>query len=84
MSGVLARKIGIFVLSLVILFFISGCETVVAMKKRDVTMNDLVQIVQLRNKPRLLAFSAAKKNDSQWRNPIDLQKMDNWFQNKFW
>ncbi len=90
MSRVLARKIGIFILSLAILFFISGCETVVAMKKGDVKMSDLVEITKLRNKPRLLA-SSVKAKDAQWPNifdfskvNFDFQKMDAWIQNKLW
>lgn len=83
MSGALARKIGIFVLSLAILFFISGCETIAAMKKGDVKINDLVEIAKLRNKPRLLASSVNAK-DAQRFNIFDFQKMDAWFQNKLW
>lgn len=85
MSRVLVGKIGIFILSLAILFFISGCETVVAMKKRDVTMNDLVQIVQLRSKPRLLA-SSNKSEDWPLHLPkiTGFQKMDAWLQNNLW
>lgn len=90
MSRVQARKTGIFVLSLAILFFISGCETVAAMKKGDVKMSDLVEITKLRNKPRLLA-SSAKAKDAQRPNifdfskvNFDFQKMDDWIQNGLW
>ena len=83
MSRVLAKKAGLFVLSLAVFFFVSGCETVTAMKKGDVTMNDLVEITKLRAKPCLLASSAQVKDTKECKI-FDFSKIDAWFQNKFW
>lgn len=80
----MVRKLGLLFLILIILVFVSGCETISTMKTGDVKMRDLVQIAKLGTTSPTRPFHHVRGTDGRATCVFDFQKINDWFQTNFW
>ncbi len=73
------KKINLFFILLAIIF-ISGCETISAIKTGNITSNDMLNMVRLRNS------STEKTASIKTENTVlkNIKKTDSWIQQNLW
>ncbi len=73
------KKINLFFILLTIIF-ISGCETISAIKTGNITSNDMLNMVRLRNS------STEKTASIKTENTVlkNIKKTDSWIQQNLW
>ena len=79
----MVRKLGLLFVIFIFLVFVSGCETVGAVKTGDIKMRDLVQIVKLGTGP-TRPFHQVRGADGQVPGVFNFQKINDWIQTNFW
>ena len=83
MQRSMVRRPGLLFLILIILVFVSGCETISTMKTGDVKMRDLVQIAKLGTST-TRPFHQVRCADGRATCVFDFQKINDWLQTNFW
>ena len=84
MRSIPAGKIGLLLLILIALVFVSGCETAGAMRTGELRMNDLVQIAKLGASSPRPYHQPRGVSPSQQMSILNFQEMDSWFQTNLW
>jgi len=79
----MVRKLGLLFLILIILVFVSGCETISTMRSGDVKISDLAQIAQLGASPKR-PFNQVSGTDSRAKRFFEPGEKNDWFQANYW
>jgi hypothetical protein len=79
----IVQKLSLLFFILIILIFVSGCETIGTMRSGDVKMSDLAQIANLGTST-TRPFNQARGADGRVAGAFDSQKKNDWFQTNYW